>query len=196
VTQLLFRRGRPDDAALRPLLDRSAAALPTYDFVGATVDAGTSSPYAVHERHLDIGRGAADFDAAVAGLRAWVQHRGVLARVRPEGAPLEVGVTVVVVLPVGPVVLLAPCRIVRVVDEERRAGFAYGSLPGHPETGEEAFLLDHLPDGAVRFTIRVTARAATPALRLVEPLVTVFQRVAIRRYLGAMASHVETTTNR
>jgi uncharacterized protein (UPF0548 family) len=30
-----------------------------------------------------------------------------------------------------------PCRVVYVVDEPRRAGFAYGTLPGHPEIGGE-----------------------------------------------------------
>jgi uncharacterized protein (UPF0548 family) len=30
-----------------------------------------------------------------------------------------------------------PCRVVYVLDEPERRGFAYGTLPGHPESGEE-----------------------------------------------------------
>jgi len=190
MTRLLLRAGRPDETALARVLHQSSIGRPTYDFVGATVDSSIPSPYAVREHHRDLGRGDDVFASAVRGMRAWVQHRGVLARVHPAGAPLHEGGTVLVVLPAGPIVVLAPCRIIHAVDEARRFGFAYGSLPGHPETGEEAFLLDQLPDGTVRFTIRVSSRSSTPLLRLVEPVVAVFQRVAIARYLGAMKSHV------
>ncbi|HEV8560641.1 MAG TPA: DUF1990 family protein [Actinophytocola sp.] len=43
----------------------------------------------------------------------------------------------------------APGRVVHVVEEEHRRGFAYGTLPGHPECGEEAFLLERHADGTV-----------------------------------------------
>ena len=39
-----------------------------------------------------------------------------------------------------------PCRVVYVVDEPDRRGFAYGTLPGHPESGEELFLVRYDPD--------------------------------------------------
>lgn len=41
----------------------------------------------------------------------------------------------------GPLRLRAPCRVVYTVTESRRRGFAYGTLPGHPECGEEAFVI-------------------------------------------------------
>jgi uncharacterized protein (UPF0548 family) len=41
--------------------------------------------------------------------------------------------------------LRAPCRIVYVIDEPDRRGFAYGTLPGHPERGEEAFIISRRP---------------------------------------------------
>ena len=39
----------------------------------------------------------------------------------------------------------APCRVVYVVDEPDRRGFAYGTLPGHAESGEELFLVRYDP---------------------------------------------------
>ena len=36
--------------------------------------------------------------------------------------------------------LQAPCRVVYVIDEPDIRGFAYGTLPGHPESGEERFV--------------------------------------------------------
>eukprot|EP00913_Durusdinium_trenchii_P005672 g5290.t1 len=44
---------------------------------------------------------------------------------------------------------LHACRIVEVVDEADRRGFAYGTLPAHGETGEECFLVERLADGSV-----------------------------------------------
>ena len=42
-----------------------------------------------------------------------------------------------------------PARVVYVIDEPLRKGFAYGTLPGHPETGEEAFIVEYRDDDSV-----------------------------------------------
>jgi uncharacterized protein (UPF0548 family) len=68
----------------------------------------------------------------------------------------------------------APCEVVWLRDEPERYGFGYGTLPGHPEIGEEAFLV--LRDGdAVVFEVtafsrpaRWWIRAAGPAARAVQ----------------------------
>ena len=48
-----------------------------------------------------------------------------------------------VIVHLGPV--RAPCRVVYVVDEPDRRGFAYGTLPGHAESGEERFVVRYDP---------------------------------------------------
>jgi uncharacterized protein (UPF0548 family) len=40
----------------------------------------------------------------------------------------------------------APCRVIYTITEPRRKGFAYGTLPGHPESGEEAFTISQCDD--------------------------------------------------
>jgi Domain of unknown function (DUF1990) len=62
--------------------------------------------------------------------------------------------------------LVAPCRIVSVVDEVTRWGFAYGTLPGHPEQGEEVFVVSIAPDETVRFEIVAFSRPADLLVRL------------------------------
>jgi len=52
-----------------------------------------------------------------------------------------------------------------VVDEPRRRGFAYGTLPGHPERGEEAFLITHHDDGTVTFAITAFCAPGSPLAR-------------------------------
>lgn len=66
-----------------------------------------------------------------------------------------------------------------------RAGFAYGTLPGHPESGEEAFVVSRAPDG-VRFTITAFSRPATWLARLGGPVTLLGQEYFTRRYLRAL----------
>jgi uncharacterized protein (UPF0548 family) len=42
---------------------------------------------------------------------------------------------------VGPLRMRALCRVIYTITAPRRKGFAYGTLPGHPECGEEAFTI-------------------------------------------------------
>ena len=179
---------RPSTARLGTMLDVARASDLTYDHVGS-LDAATDRR--VHREHLVLGRGERCFGDAVAGLRAWACHDGIRATVHPRDAALEVGETVLIVLPAGPFAIVVPDRIVAVVDEADRFGFAYGTLDGHQERGEESFLIRHHDDDTVVATIAVDAGPATTAARLAAPLVLVFQRVALRRYLRALGDHVE-----
>lgn len=72
-----------------------------------------------------------------------------------------------------------PARVVYVIDEPDRKGFAYGTLPGHPERGEEAFVVERRADDSVWLVIRAFSRpsnaffwAAYPALRLMQAVFT------------------------
>ncbi len=72
-----------------------------------------------------------------------------------------------------------PVRVVYVIDEPDRKGFAYGTLPGHPERGEEAFVVERRSDDSVWLVIRAFSRpsnaffwAAYPALRIMQAIFT------------------------
>jgi uncharacterized protein (UPF0548 family) len=93
------------------------------------------------------------------------------------GAPLPVGYIDVT------------CRIVAVVDEPDRQGFAYGTLPVHPEIGEEAFLIVR-DDSGVRFDVEAISRPSHPLARLISPLMNRLQDRAVGKYLTAMTQLV------
>ncbi|MDO5634612.1 MAG: DUF1990 domain-containing protein [Micrococcus sp.] len=80
------------------------------------------------------------------------------------------------------------CRVVAVVDEERRRGFAYGTLPGHPERGEESFVVEWAADDAVTLRVRAFSTPHTWWARLAAPATRRAQRVITRRYLRALVS--------
>jgi uncharacterized protein (UPF0548 family) len=166
----------------RALRDATASE-PTYDHVGSTLVSGAPGPRARRREH----QVADDFDAAVERMRSWAAQRSVGGRVHPP-APPEEGATALVVLglPPGPW-LAAPVRIVQVIDEPDRAGFAYGTLPGHPERGEESFVVERRPDGTVWSVVTVEAVPGPLVARVVGPLVQLVSTIALGRYTRAIA---------
>jgi len=90
----------------------------------------------------------------------------------------------------GGVYWLNACRIVYTVDEDgsvRRYGFAYGTLPGHAECGEERFLIewDRATDEVV-YDILAFSRPRHPLARLGYPLVRMLQKKFARDSVAAM----------
>jgi uncharacterized protein (UPF0548 family) len=154
----------------------------TYAEVGAT-----SGPLPTGYHHVQksavIGRGRPRYEAAAdEGLR-WGMLRGAGLRVEATSGVAAVGADVIVHL--GPV--RAPCRVVYVVDEPDRRGFAYGTLPGHAESGEERFVVRYDPaTDEVYAEVVAFSRHATWWSRLGSPFTSVAQRVITDRYLRAL----------
>lgn len=101
------------------------------------------------------------------------------------------GDTAMLIVPFWPIGVRAPCRVVYVIDEPRRKGFAYGTLPGHPESGEEAFIVEQTEDGSVWLTIRAFSRPGGWAWWAVYPVLRIAQIVFTRRYLRALSSPLD-----
>jgi uncharacterized protein (UPF0548 family) len=57
-----------------------------------------------------------------------------------------------------------------VTDDEDCVGFACGTLPRHPERGEEAFHVRRAADGEVTFDIVAFSRPADPLTQSGAPL--------------------------
>ncbi len=83
--------------------------------------------------------------------------------------------------------LCAPVRVVDVVDEPTRRGFAYGTLPGHPESGEESFVVELGETGDVTLTITAVSRPASRLARLAGQVGRRVQSRITDRYLSALA---------
>ncbi|HEY2043643.1 MAG TPA: DUF1990 domain-containing protein, partial [Jatrophihabitans sp.] len=131
----LSRRGT--DRAAQALLVQSSARQPTCTLTSMSRQPGFHQV----ERIADIGQGDAVFAAAAEQVMTWQMHRDAGLRITPSTPRAEIGTDVVAGMPLGPVQILAPCRVVRVVEETRSAGFRYATLPGHPERGLEEFLV-------------------------------------------------------
>jgi uncharacterized protein (UPF0548 family) len=81
----------------------------------------------------------------------------------------------------------APCRVVYVVDEPNARGFAYGTLPGHPVSGEERFAVRYDPASeSVYAEVAAFSRPNTWWSRAGAPVLAGMQRLVTKRYLSAL----------
>lgn len=176
---------------MQRLVESLRQAQSTYANVGATLAGGQPEDY--HHDHYEtvLGHGFETYGRAVKGLKAWKSHRGPGIRVFPNGQDISTGATVVVILGTALVALAAPCRIVSVIDGQTRWGFAYGTLPGHPERGEEAFVVSIAPDETLRFEIIAFSRPADPLVRLSGPIGRGIQKGSTRGYLRSLRRYVD-----
>jgi len=161
------------DLAGRPL---------TYAEVGATAG---RLPAGYHHVRLSsrIGTGLGRFEQAGAAVMRYGMLRGAGLRVAATTEVAEVGTDVLGKL--GP--FAAPCRVVYVVDESNRRGFAYGSLPGHAVSGEEMFGVRYDPaDESVHAEVVAFSRPATWWSQIGAPVASVIQRVVTLRYLSVV----------
>ncbi|MGB8197515.1 MAG: DUF1990 domain-containing protein [Acidimicrobiales bacterium] len=179
---------RLDPATIASLLATARESSLTYADVGASRNEQLPSGYHHVRRSERIG-GAADFERACHGLRTWAVQEGAGLRVYPTD-PLEPDATILAVTSIGPVQIVVPCRVVTVFKEPDTFGFAYGTLAGHPERGEESFVLERR-DGATFFTVRAFSNPVDPLARLAGPLGRVVQRSITRRYVNALRRYVE-----
>jgi uncharacterized protein (UPF0548 family) len=172
-----------DSELVADLADRAFS----YSEIGAT---GVSLPDGFHHvaRNEVVGHGAAAFARAAETLMGWGMHRGAGLTVRAESPRAATGVNVMVSF--GPTWLAvnAPCRVVHTVDQPDRVGFTYGTLHGHPVSGEESFsvLLD--ADDSVRFVLIAFSRPAQLLTKLSGPVGRLAGDRIADRYLAAIRS--------
>lgn len=117
------------------------------------------------------------------------EHREPLneATFAEDGTPyIANGMTAKLKIPFGPFPVTAPVRVVYLIEEATRVGFAYGTMRGHPESGEESFIVEMYDDDSVWLTIRAFSRASTWYYRLAWPVLRIQQAKFTKRYLKAL----------
>lgn len=174
-----LNRATPE--ALARVLERVHRLEPTYAPTGVTLE-----PTPGMEQHrVLLGTGERAFRQARAALHSWQTHQSRWLKLSPETEPPHEGQSVLVLLCGAGLCLAFGCRIVRVLDDARHFGFAYGSLPGHPERGEELFLVEWHGDERVTFTQRAVSGPAHWVYRLGRPAGELMRFLGTRQYLRA-----------
>jgi uncharacterized protein (UPF0548 family) len=188
----LFQFDEPSPQRISRFLDAQRDAPFSYDEVGATREgAKTPAGYAVDHNRTRLGRGRDTFEKAVAALHSWNMFDVGWARLVPANAPVEVGTTVAVLTRHYGFHSLNPCRITYTIEEDEgdlaRRGFAYGTLPGHGERGEERFTVEwHHEDDSVFYDLYAHSRPNHLLAWLGYPLARRLQHRFARDSLQAM----------
>jgi len=156
----------------------------SYAEVGAT-----SGPLPPGHHHLDVarvvGHGRDWFDVAAGRVLTWEVQRRAGLQVEADRA-VALGVRAVLRARVGPVPVRAPVEVVVVTAEPDRVGFAYGTLAGHPERGEERFEVVLHADGSVVARVRAFSRPGRWFTHVAGPVGRRLQRTTTTRYLDAL----------
>lgn len=188
----MFSIGEPSEERIVEFLWTQREAPFSYEEVGASKrGASALTGYAVDHNRARLGEGGETFDRAVAALRAWKMFDVRWVRISPPRAPIEAGTTVAVLARHYGLWSLNACRIVYLIEEDdgvvRRCGFAYGTLPGHAESGEERFTVEwRRDDGSVSYDLYAFSRPNNLLARAGYPLARRLQRRFARDSLRAM----------
>jgi uncharacterized protein (UPF0548 family) len=146
----------------------------SYPEVGATA---TSPPrgYNVDHARFLLGQGPVTFSRGKLAIQRWEMfHNGWTHLCWPD-APIHCGVDVAMLARGFGLYSINFCRIVYLVDEPRKYGFAYGTLPDHVETGEERFVVEWLEDDTVWYDVFAFSRARHVLARIANPAVRKLQ---------------------
>ena len=185
----MWHLSRPGPALVRRYIDEQRELPLTYDAAGATNGGGPAPEgFVLDHNRQRLGRGAAVLARAKDDVRRWRMFPAPWTAIEPADTPIAEGEVVALHIRAMGVWWLNAARIVYVIDEPRRFGFAYGTLPGHVERGEERFLVEQLEDGDVWYDLRAFSRPRYWAVRLGNPLARALQRRFVRESKAAMAS--------
>lgn len=168
------------DAVPRPSL--------TYAPHGASLDLAPGTVpvgFRIFRHEAVIGAGRERWASAAAEVLEWGMQRA--SGIRVNTPRVVVGDDVTLTIPLwGVVPVTAHTRVLTVVDEPERRGFVYGTLPGHPERGEEAFLVTIDDDGTVRAMVQGFSRPAPGIWMLAAPALRLVQSIYTRKYVRAL----------
>ena len=179
---------RPDAARVRRFLDAQRALPLTYAAVGATDRGAAPAGFVLDHNRQRLGRGEAVFARARQDVRRWRMFPAPWTAIEPSEAAIAEGEVIAVLIRALGVWWLNAARIVYVIDEPRRFGFAYGTLPGHAERGEERFLVEWQGDDEVWYDLRAFSQPRYWAARLARPIARALQRRFARGSQAAMAA--------
>ena len=143
-----------------PAGGRGARGALNYPGVGSTEHGRAPDGFPCLVSRTYLGDGPDTYRRVAQGILTWELQKRSGLRVRTDSDDVVPGARVVSGFGVGPFRIKAPCEVVWVQlpapgGGAQCAGFGYGTLPGHPVRGEEAFEVEI--DAAGRVFLKITA---------------------------------------
>jgi uncharacterized protein (UPF0548 family) len=182
----MFLFTRPTDAQIKEFLRTREEDSFSYPEVGASQGTPPSGYNLDHNRTM-IGHGPDDFEKAKTAIRQWKMFEVPGLELLYPDTPIELGRNVAPLAHHLGFYSLNSCRIVYVIDEPSRFGFAYGTLTEHAEIGEERFVVEFHPEsGEVWYDIFAFSRPGHLLVKLGYPYGRYKQRQFATESKGSM----------
>src|SRR5436190_10555373 len=173
----MFLSHRPSPKTIASFIEESGRLPLSYPQAG--IASNPPQNYDVDETAVVIGSGEAGFERAKAALLSWKHFDLDWARICPDGARIEIGTTVAVLVRHFGFWSLNGCRVLYFLGDRshgRTFGFAYGTLVNHAEQGEEIFQVSlNQASQAVTYHIRTASRPRAALARLGYPVARMLQ---------------------
>ncbi len=187
----------PTEARIAHFLQAQRSLPFSYPEVGASRD-GAPPGYPINHHRGRLGWGVETFKRACEAMERWEMYKLGWTRLLWPDAPIADGTVVGILGHHFGIWSLNACRIAYVIEEEdgslRRYGFAFGTLPGHVEQGEERFTLEWHggEDDSVWYEVFAFARPGHPLAKVGRVFVGMVQKRFAADSLRAMAAAVGT----
>jgi uncharacterized protein (UPF0548 family) len=186
----------PNAAQIKRFLKARESDVFSYPEVGASRDEPYPPGYDVDHNRVLLGRGKDDFDRAVSAIKAWKMFDVPGLKLFEPDTQIEPGRNVALLARHLGFYSLNSCRIVYVIDEVYRFGFAYGTLKEHLEVGEERFAVEHhRASGEVWYDILAFSSPGHFLVKLGYPYGRYKQRQFAIESKAAMQRAVSTSQN-
>jgi uncharacterized protein (UPF0548 family) len=165
----MFLLFKPPVGQINRFLEERSLDAFSYPQIGATRDNPPAGYNIDHNRQF-LGKGEADFEKAKQAISRWKMFEVPgLTLISPD-TPIEPGRNVALLAHHLGFWSLSSCRIVYVIDDPERFGFAYGTLTEHVEVGEERFTVEFNPEtGEVWYDIYAFSRPGHILVKLGYP---------------------------
>jgi len=185
----MFLLRKPSLRAIEAFLASQRKEKFSYSEVGAT-RSQIPSGYKVDHNRVRVGRGTEVYLRAGELLSNWRMSDLGWAKAFPERGAIEPGVTVAVLAHHFGFWSLNASRIIYVLREERRFGFAYGTLQDHAEQGEERFSIEWAGDDWVWYDIFAFSRPRQWLAKVARPISRMLQKRFARDSMAVMSEAI------
>lgn len=147
--------------------------------------------YDYDETTIFLGEGREVFETAKNVIRGWDMFPKSWTKIYPQNAPIEAGQRVALLFNLLGLWWWNSSEIQYTIEDDDRFGFAYGTLPGHVELGEELFLVSIDSQQKVWYEIKAFSRPANWLVQLAYPYARSQQRRFVRDSMALMKELVQ-----
>jgi uncharacterized protein (UPF0548 family) len=185
---------KPSPTTIEAALAEARTQSLTYAPVRGTLSTEKKQGYDNDAQRVAVGQGMADFLKAKAALQRWAHFPTAWTAILPADTPIVQDEVLTMYFRLFGLWWQNTCKIIYVVDKPTRFAFAYGTLPGHIECGEEVFGVEMDEDGVVWYDLRAFSKPKVWYVRLGYPLARLLQEkfrqdsaLSVRRSVGGVS---------